>query len=208
MAVSLGICSAICSAAFSVPHRSSQHLAERSSSSQQLTVCRAQIFALEGQYTVRLPTPLGIGFEEVAAGQPQGVVIASLVEGGNAFRDGRLLVGDKLIKVSAVVLGGDGALLSVGGGTQYTSWTRELIPCGQMDFDNIMSAIGSNSGRFGYVDAVLVLQHTQESVPRPPLPASERSRLDSDGEGLVDWDWGGTKNNGISTPIRPKPDNF
>ena len=41
-------------------------------------------------YSVRLPKPLGIIFEEVEPSEPKGVVVAGLVEGGNAERDGRI----------------------------------------------------------------------------------------------------------------------
>ena len=54
--------------------------------------------ALVGSYTVRLPKPLGICFEEMSVGKPEGVVVANLVEGGNADLDGRILVGDRLIR--------------------------------------------------------------------------------------------------------------
>ena len=74
---------------------------------------------------VRLRRPLGIVFEEVKLGEPEGVVVADLVEDGNAWNDGRVLVGDRLAKCSAVILGGDSALLTVGGGRQYTNWERE-----------------------------------------------------------------------------------
>ena len=100
-----------------------------------------------GSYRVRLPTPLGIGFEECTPNAREGVTVSELVEGGNAERDGRVLVGDRLLKCSAVTFGGEGALLTVGAGRQFTSWSRELIPCAQLDFEMIMAAIGSNSGR-------------------------------------------------------------
>lgn len=102
------------------------------------------------------------------------------------------------------MFGGTKALLQVGGGQQYTSVSRELIPCAKMDFETIMSAIQSNSGRYGYVDVVLELQHTAESVPRAVPPSA---RIDG-GSGEEEWDWGGTKVDGVSTPMRPGKDNF
>ncbi|KAL3911016.1 MAG: hypothetical protein SGPRY_008855, partial [Prymnesium sp.] len=117
-------------------------------------------------YRVRLPSPLGIRFEETTSGKPEGVTVAELLESGSALADGRVLVGDKLVACSAVTFGGDGALVTVGSSRQFTSWKRELIPCGKLDFDTIMAALGSNSGRFGYVDIVLELQHTDASIPR------------------------------------------
>ena len=46
--------------------------------------------------SVTLPVPLGIIFEETEPGSNKGVVVASLVPGGNADLDGRVLVGDKV----------------------------------------------------------------------------------------------------------------
>mmetsp|Transcript_25565 Transcript_25565/g.49563 ORF Transcript_25565/g.49563 Transcript_25565/m.49563 type:complete len:186 (+) Transcript_25565:180-737(+) len=165
------------------------------------------VSALSGSYRLRLRRPLGIAFEECVSGEPNGVQVAQLVDGGSAVLDGRVCVGDKLLRCSAVVLGGQAALLSVGG-QQYTSWKRELIECTNIGFDEIMAAIESNSGRFGYTDVVLELQHTAASVPRPPLSPSERQRLDDESGANVDWDWAGTKSNGVQTPIRPRPDDF
>jgi hypothetical protein len=45
--------------------------------------------------------------------------VAQLVDGGNAERDGRIWVGDRLVSTSAVLLGGESALLTVGGGNQF-----------------------------------------------------------------------------------------
>ena len=63
---------------------------------------------------VRLRRPLGIMFEETNPGKAEGVVVADLVEDGNAWKDGRVFVGDRLAKVSAVILGGESALVTVG----------------------------------------------------------------------------------------------
>ena len=43
-------------------------------------------------YRARLTTPMGIAFEEVAPGKPEGVVIAALVEGGNAAGNAQVQV--------------------------------------------------------------------------------------------------------------------
>ena len=161
---------------------------------------------LAGSYKVRLARPLGIAFEEVTPGKPEGVVVADLVSGGNADRDGRVLIGDKLMRVSAVQFGGQSALLTLGSGQQYTSTKRELIPCTTLDFDTIMAAIGSNEGRYGYTDVVLELAHTDASKPRA-VPSSERSERLTDQD--VAWDASkGTTSNGRSTPLRPTPDDF
>ena len=157
-------------------------------------------------YTVRLPKPLGIQFEENVPGQPRGVSVAGLVPGGNAERDGRVLVGDTLVRVSAVSFGGQSALLTLGTGQQYTSFQRDLIPATKLNFDTIMGAIGSNEGRYGYTDVVMELRHTPASVPRPA--ASRVQRFDGD-KADVQWDAArGVTSNGRSTPIRPGKDNF
>ena len=160
---------------------------------------RAQV----GSFSVRLARPLGIMFEERTLGKPDGVVVSGLVEGGNAERDGRILVGDRLMRVSAVQFAGQSALVTLGTGTQYTSFKRELIPCGQLDFDTIMAAIASNDGRYGYTDVVLEFMHTDASVPRAAGSSDRLSGPD------VEWDAaGGTVSNGKSTPLRPAPDSF
>ena len=156
-----------------------------------------------GSYRVSLPKPLGIQFEEVAPGKPEGVVVAGLVEGGNAEANGRILVGDRLLRVSAVSFGGQSALVTLGSGQQYTSFKRELIPATSLDFDTIIAAIGSNEGRYGYSDVVLELRHTDESVPR-----ATPTGVASPQEG-VQWDAvSGTTNGGKSVPLRPPPDSF
>lgn len=160
-----------------------------------------------GSYKLRLAKPLGIAFEEVAPGKPEGVVVADLVEGGNADIDGRILVGDKLLRCSAVSFAGKGALLSLGDGkSQFTSFQRDLIPATELDFETIMSAIQSNEGRYGYTDVVLELMHTHDSVPRVVSATDRAARRDG-----VDVQWDGargTRSNGKSTPLRPTPDNF
>ena len=157
-----------------------------------------------GSYNVRLAKPLGIMFEEMKPGEAAGVVVAGLVEGGNAERDGRVLVGDRLMRVSAVSFGGQSALVTIGSGQQFTSFSRDLIPCTTLNFETIMSAIQSNEGRYGYTDVVLELMHTDASVQR--TAAGERDRLDGQD---VQWDGArGTTSNGQSTPLRPAPDNF
>ena len=159
---------------------------------------------LAGSYTVRLPKPLGIVFEEVAPGEAQGVLVAGLVEGGNAENDGRVLVGDKLLRASAVSFAGQSALVTLGAGQQFTSFERQLIPCTALDFETIMAAIGSNEGRYGYTDVVLSLAHTDASIPRPNAPRADRLTGQD-----VQWDAAaGTTSNGRSTPLRPKADNF
>ena len=81
---------------------------------------------------------------------------------------------------------------------------QDLIPCTNLDFETIMSAIQSNEGRYGYTDVVLELMHTDASQPR--AATGERDRLNGQD---VQWDGArGTTSNGQSTPLRPSPDNF
>ncbi len=47
-------------------------------------------------FSVTLRTPLGIVFEETEPNSKRGVVVASLLPGGNADLEGRILVGDKV----------------------------------------------------------------------------------------------------------------
>jgi len=68
-----------------------------------------------------------------------------------------------------------------------------------------MAAIGSNSGRFGYVDVLLEFTHTDASVPRSATAVDRASRAGAE----VGWDGArGTTVGGVSTPIRPVPDDF
>lgn len=58
----------------------------------------------QGDYSLSLKSPMGIVFEEVEPGERKGVAVASLKPLGNAAADARILVGDKLISVSAAVM--------------------------------------------------------------------------------------------------------
>ena len=53
---------------------------------------------------------------------------------------------------------------------------------------------------------VLVFERTDASVQRV-LPGGARRRLDDDNDD-ENWSLGGTSVDGVSTPIRPKPDRF
>ena len=85
-------------------------------------------------------------------------------------------------------------ILGIGGGQQNTNWKREMIAtgctalilgiemdsfkkrtyvytkdsrhAGNMDFETVMNAIRSNSGRYGYKDVRLTFRRTEKSVPR------------------------------------------
>ena len=61
-----------------------------------------EMFALPpGVYEVETPRPLGIAFEEVVAGLPRGIVVDSLVDGGNAAAAGVIRPGDILLATTA-----------------------------------------------------------------------------------------------------------
>jgi len=167
--------------------------------------CYSPIAIAGESYMVRLQKPLGIIFEEETPGKAEGVTVAGLVEGGRAELDGRILVGDKLIRVSAVQFGGQQSLIKLGDGAQFTSVERNLIPVTALPFDVIMSAIASNEGRYGYTDVALELQRTDQSVPR----VRQVQRSERKDEATVEWDGAkGTTVNGVSTPMKPGKDNF
>lgn len=106
------------------------------------TRLRAACTAL-GEYTVRLPKPLGIVFEEVEVGKPAGVRVARVVEGSNADLNGRVCVGDELVSTSAVVF------TDKFNSGSFSNWERQMVTCTKMEFDGIMAAIRSNDGRYG-----------------------------------------------------------
>merc|ERR1712167_41479 len=94
-----------------------------------LRPARAGVLGVRADVTVTLATPLGIVFEEVEPGQAKGLVVKDLVPGGNAERDGKILVGDKLIATSAVVLDSSNQpFISLGSSSTTTNWKREMIP--------------------------------------------------------------------------------
>ena len=104
----------------------------------------------DGVYEASLQRPLGLAFEEVAAGQPKGVCVTECVEGGNAAASGKIQPGDILIAVTAVKV-------------FQARWERKLIPCTQLEFDTIMAAIGSNQPQWGARDVVLQFMRPGES---------------------------------------------
>ncbi|EKX44587.1 hypothetical protein GUITHDRAFT_152906 [Guillardia theta CCMP2712] len=141
------------------------HLAREASSTRSLR--RLGIWrTLRADVTVTLKTPLGIVFEEIEAGQPKGLFVKEILSGGNADRNGQILVGDKLVATSAVILDSTTKPIIGIGGAANTNWKRTMIPCGSMDFENVMAAIKSNSGRYGYDDVRITVRRTDQSVPR------------------------------------------
>lgn len=158
---------------------------------------RAACTAL-GEYTVRLPKPLGIVFEEVEVGKPAGVRVARVVEGSNADLNGRVCVGDELVSTSAVVF------TDKFNSGSFSNYERQMVTCTKMEFDGIMSAIGSNDGRYGCVDVVLKLRPTESTVPRPMGAARAADPAED-----VRWDaLNGVRSGKASMPIRPPRDAF
>ncbi len=49
-----------------------------------------------------------------------------------------------------------------------------------MDFETVMSAIKSNSGRYGYKDVRLTFRRTDKSVPRSTLTLSRNAAAGDD----------------------------
>ena len=109
--------------------------------------------------TVQLQKPLGIVLEECEPGCDLGVRVAQLVSGGNAEACGKISVGDKLIAVSATFFIDEAR----------GEYERRMMVCTTKGYDEIMAAIGSNSGRWGYTDVRLRFRLTDESQPRPAV---------------------------------------
>ena len=91
------------------------------------------LFSLPDEcYEIEINKPLGIAFIE---GDDGGVQVDYLVEGGNAELSGKIKPGDVLLATTAC-MGRDG------------KFERKLIASRYLDFDTIMSAIGSNEPKF------------------------------------------------------------
>jgi hypothetical protein len=61
--------------------------------------------------------------------------------------------------------------------------TTSALTCqhtGTMDFETVMSAIKSNSGRYGYKDVRLTFRRTDKSVPRSTLTLSRNAAAGDD----------------------------
>jgi len=98
--------------------------------------------AKERLVKVKLPLPpLGIVFEEIEGGR-SGVVVTALTTGGAAEVDGQILIGDRLVTTTAV---------KISPGTSSAALVE--IDCRNLDFDTVVSAIGSHQPKFR-VDAV------------------------------------------------------
>jgi len=89
------------------------------------------------EYTIKLGLPpLGIVFEDIGNGYPpEGVQVVALISGGKGQACGKIEIGDVLKTCTAVKI--DGAVPKL-----YD------IDCTVLNFDTVVSAIGSNSPQF------------------------------------------------------------
>ena len=69
-----------------------------------------------------------------------------------------------------------------------------MIPALDMDFDTVMDAIGSNTGRFGYSDVAIEVRRTRDSLVR----AKPRRAVDGETEAPDEGYY----------PVRAPQDNF
>ena len=105
----------------------------------------------EGVYEVILDKPMGIVFEETVPNAPKGVRVAEVLEGSNAAAAATPIgVGDELVAVTGVKVVG-------------AKHERMLVPAQELDFDTIMSAIGSNEQKWGCPDVILQLKRAPSS---------------------------------------------
>lgn len=75
-----------------------------------------------------LRKPLGIVFEEVVPGAPQGVRVVELVEGGNADASGVVAPGDMLVGVTGIRVGD-------------VKFERQMVCAEDLDFDTVMVSV-------------------------------------------------------------------
>mmetsp|Transcript_12588 Transcript_12588/g.27950 ORF Transcript_12588/g.27950 Transcript_12588/m.27950 type:complete len:221 (+) Transcript_12588:129-791(+) len=116
----------------------------------------------EGVYEVEIARPLGIVFEEVAADEPRGVKVCELVPGGNAEACGLVGVGDLLIAAT---------------GTRQigAKFERQLIQTDVLDYDTIISCIGSNIEKYGCSGPILQFLKAGSPMPTSYLSGKLRS---------------------------------
>lgn len=108
-----------------------------------------EVFNLpKGLYEVDLDKPLGIVFEEIDIGK--GLYVQDMVEGGNAERSGKVMVGDILVGITAVKIVG-------------AKYERRMIPCRKFDFDTMVGAVESNDAKWGCDGVILMLERPEEA---------------------------------------------
>jgi len=108
-----------------------------------------------GCYETKLPSPLGIAFEERTEG---GVVVDYLVDGGAADQQGVIAAGDVLIAVTAVKVIG-------------AKWERRLLPSLAFPFDAVVGAIGSNEKRWSCDDVFMQFMRPSDGPEMEPVKA-------------------------------------
>ncbi|CAG9466788.1 unnamed protein product [Pedinophyceae sp. YPF-701] len=108
-----------------------------------------------GLISAQVRKPLGIVLGERGRGGE--VFVEEITPGGNAEKNGVLKEGDVLVRVSATILKKDGdPTLEEGYGVRpYTNWQRVMFDCRGVDFNTVMSAIGSNNERWGINDVYM-----------------------------------------------------
>lgn len=114
--------------------------------------------------TLPLP-PLGIVFAERSLSTPSsGVAVSALTTGGAGERCGLIEPGDVLLSTSAVKFRS--------GSSSYDVVT---VDCRSLDFDTIVSAIGSNKEKFRVEGVELEFERPDEppATPPPPIPEEE-----------------------------------
>eukprot|EP00617_Octactis_speculum_P025851 CAMPEP_0185769044 /NCGR_PEP_ID=MMETSP1174-20130828/53335_1 /TAXON_ID=35687 /ORGANISM="Dictyocha speculum, Strain CCMP1381" /LENGTH=161 /DNA_ID=CAMNT_0028453985 /DNA_START=177 /DNA_END=662 /DNA_ORIENTATION=- len=105
-----------------------------------------EIFKLpDGVYEIAIQRPLGIVFEETVIGAANGVQVLELVDGGNAEASGFVKPGDQLLAVTGIKVVG-------------AKWERQLVRADILDFDTIMSAIGSNDPKWRCDNVIMQFQ--------------------------------------------------
>ncbi|GMI30943.1 hypothetical protein TeGR_g80 [Tetraparma gracilis] len=126
--------------------------------------------SLRASYSVTLPLPpLGIVFAERSLSNPSsGVAVSALTTGGAGERCGLIEPGDVLLSTSAVKFRS--------GSSSYDVVT---VDCRSLDFDTIVSAIGSNKEKFRVEGVELEFERPDErpdeppAAPPPPIPEEE-----------------------------------
>eukprot|EP00590_Aulacoseira_subarctica_P011102 CAMPEP_0172430800 /NCGR_PEP_ID=MMETSP1064-20121228/56096_1 /TAXON_ID=202472 /ORGANISM="Aulacoseira subarctica , Strain CCAP 1002/5" /LENGTH=168 /DNA_ID=CAMNT_0013177143 /DNA_START=54 /DNA_END=560 /DNA_ORIENTATION=- len=105
------------------------------------------------EFTVKLGLPpLGIVFEEVEPIGYAGVQVISLVTGGKGEQCKKIQIGDRLKSTTAIKF--------ISGSSNYQV---VVVDCQKLDFDTIISAIGSNQERFRVDSVELTFSRLEEA---------------------------------------------
>lgn len=105
------------------------------------------------KFTVKLGLPpLGIVFEEIEPIGYAGVQVTSLVTGGKGEQCKKIQIGDRLKSTTAIKF--------ISGSSNYQV---VVVDCQKLDFDTIISAIGSNQERFRVDSVELTFSRLEEA---------------------------------------------